>query len=229
MSITSVSAKYVCRACHKHFMREHAFMAHECTQLKREKEIKTPTGQAAWNYYTTWMRKQHKLPPPIDTFLTSKYYRTFITFAEFVRKVQLPLPDKFIWYMVTRNYPPSLWKHDDVYDLYINFIDMTLSPMSQVTASIDMILKITDACEVDPSEFFTLLTPNEVIQLVRTRKISPWLLLFSKKFVEFFSNMNLEQQRILEAIIQPSEWDDRKKKFETEVQTIKLYIQELGL
>lgn len=226
---TQVKPTYVCRACHKHFVREVAYMAHECKQLKREKELKTPTGQAAWLYYHQWMRLKKRMPPTPESFLDSKYFRTFINFTLFTRKISLPLPDRFIRFAVKHDFQPTLWTNDTVYTRYIEYIDQTTSPIDQAKMSITTILDFADNHHIDTSEVFDRINPNELIHLIRIRKLSPWLLLSSRKFAILFMNMTEEQHAILETLIKPNVWALKQQQHGDEVKVIKQYVAEMGL
>lgn len=225
----SITTQYVCKYCHRNFVREHAYMDHECKQMKREAELKSPIGQAAWHYYQLWMRHKKRMPPPAAAFMTSKYFRTFINFAQFVKKVQLPLPDKFIWLMSKRDYPPTMWLNDEVYTQYLDFVDAKMPPIDQAKTSISTILDYADSHNIDVSDIFENINPNELIHLIRLRKLSPWLLLVSKKFAKMYMSLNEEQQAILETLIKPDIWAEKKEKHKHDVNMIKLYVGELGI
>jgi hypothetical protein len=198
--------------------------------MKKEAELKSPDGQAAWHYYQLWMRQLKRMPPPAESFLTSKYFRTFINFTKFTKSVSLPQPDKFIWLMVEKKYQPTLWMSDEVYVNYLEYLDRKLDPMEQAKISIDTLLALADRHDVDVSTVFDILQPGDVIQLLRVRKLSPWLLLFSKKFKVFFATKtNSEQQIIMEALIQPSYWENKMAQYPEEVKNIKTYIGALNI
>lgn len=225
----AISTKHVCRWCHKSFVREATYINHECSQMKREKELTTLDGQAAWQYYHTWMMKKKRMPPTSGSFVVSKLFRTFINFAKFAKKVQLPIPNIFIDWTIKKDYPPTMWTIDEVYVQYIDFVDNNLSPMDQVKTSITTLLNCADNHNIDTSEVFTYINPNELIHLVRIRKLSPWLLLASKKFGNMFATLNNEQQSILESIIKPEEWANKRAAHLDDVEMIKNYVRELGI
>ena len=225
----AITVKYECRLCHKVYVMEHAYMNHECKRMKREREIKTPTGQAAWHFYQNWMREQKRMPPSADAFMESNSFRTFMNFAEFVKKVNLPLPNKFIWLMNIKKYQPSIWTRDEVYSQYLTFIDTKMPPVEQAKSSINTILDYADSHDIDPSEVFNVINPNELIHLVRLRKLSPWLLLASRKFSVLFTKLNTEQQSILETLIQPDIWADKIATQSADMKIIKAYVGELGI
>lgn len=231
MSNQQSKTTFVCRFCHKVYVKEAAFMAHECKQMKREAELKTPNGQTAWQYYQLWMRYKNRIPPSSAAFLTSNYFRTFINFVVFTKKVKLPQPEKFIKWMVHRDFQPTLWTNDEVYSQYLDFVDSSFDPLDQVTLSIGTLLKYADGKEIDVSDIFEAINPNELLQMIRVRSVSPWLLLFSRKFSNMLkTRMNNEQQNILETLIRPEYWGDKISQNPITIKDkIKSVVSEIGI
>lgn len=221
--------QYTCSYCHKVYVREDAYMKHECARMKKIKELKTPNGQTAWHYYQTYMRGYNRMPPSGEAFLASKLFRTFVNFVVFSKKVNLIQPLTFIWFMKQKDYPPTMWATDEVYSQYLSFVDTKVPPIKQAEYSVTTIQDYADAHDIDCGDIFLTINPNELIHLVRTRRLSPWLLLSCKAFGKFFVTMNEEQQSILETLINPDEWGDKLQKHTMEVKTIKLFVEALGL
>lgn len=223
-------ARFTCRYCHKVFVLEHRYLQHQCKQMKREEELKTPIGQAAWHYYQLWMRQLKRMPPPAASFLASKYFRTFINFTKFTKQVDLPKPDKFIWLMVHKQFQPTMWCTDDAYTLYLEFLDRKTSPLDQAKLSIETLLTLSERLDIDVSDVFSHLKPHDIIHALRTRRLSPWLLLFSKKFKKLFNeDASTEQKIIIESIIRPEYWGDKMADHADAVTTIKMLIGELDI
>ena len=221
---------FVCKFCHKTLVTETAYLRHKCKEMKRFEEFQSPRGQAALGYYQRWMRVMKRNPPGASAFLESKYFRTFLNFADFVAKVKLPLPEKFIWLMNEKKYPPTMWILDDAYTQYLEFLDRKADPMDQVALSIKTLLTISNAADCDIQNTFDILTPGELIHLVRIRQLSPWLLLHSIKFKLFFRDkMSDEQRIILESLINPEYWMDQFETKEADVAKIKAYVKEMNM
>lgn len=225
-----VQARFVCKYCHRTFVNEDRYLQHECKQMKREAEFKSPVGQAAWHYYQLWMRALNRMPPPGASFVTSKYFRTFINFTNFVRRVDLPNSDRFIKFMVEKQFSPTMWMSDDVYSMYIEYLDRKMSPIDQAKLSIDTLLNIADIRDVDVSGLFDVLDPSEVMHLIRVRKLSPWLLLHSNKFKQFFIHKtNPEQKTIMENLIRPSYWASKFEQYPEAKVQIKKCVEALEI
>lgn len=221
---------YMCKWCHKTLTNETYYLRHRCKPMIRHEEMQSPTGQAAWKYYSTWMRLQKRTVSSAQTFLDSKLFRTFINFTTFVRRVDLPNPDSFIRLMIRLNFQPTLWTSDLAYTEYLEFMDKQAKPLDQFESSLKTVLQITDEFDVDVGQFFEVIDVPEFIRLVETRRLSPWLLLFSGKFAEFFKNqLSIEQRLLIETIIRPEYWGSRFDEFETEVEFIRETMGELNL
>ena len=230
----TTEAHFTCKHCKKVFVREHRYLAHNCKQMKRIEELKSPNGQAAWNYYQLWMRELKRMPPPANAFLTSKYFRTFVNFTNFTKKVSLPRPDRFIWLMVEKKYQPNIWTSDDVYSIYLEYLDRKQEPIDSAKISIKTLLNYATQHNIDVSTVFDTIHPNELQQFLRVRQLSPWLLVYSKKFGDFYNNKTTQEQRIiLDALIQFDYWAQKKEQYKethpVETETIKKYIGELNL
>lgn len=221
---------YQCEYCGKGFVHEDRFLNHKCKQLKRYEQFETPVGQAAWFYYQQWMKEQRKNVPKSKSFIQSKFFNSFIRFAEFVKKVSLPKPNLFIWLMCQKDISPTIWTNHQVYSIYLEFLDRKAEPYQMVQMTIDTLFKLAEAADCDVEQIFDVLTPSEIITLLQRRSLSPWLLLLSKKFTNFYINcVNSEQRKIIESIIKPDFWAQKFSENPNVVNDIKRYIAELNL
>jgi len=222
--------KYECNFCLRKFVREGAFIKHHCKQMIRDEEFRTNIGQSAWVHYQSWMRAHHRIVPAPSAFLHSKYFLAFIRFAKLVKRTGLPEPQRFIWLMKENQIPPTMWADDAVYSMYLEFIDRRGDPLQQANITINTLFDVADAAECDVSAVFDILTPNDVIQLLRTRRMSPWFLLLSSKFMKFYvDGVKSEEKIIMETIIRPTYWIEKFKKNTNKVAKIKEFVQELNL
>ena len=229
-AVKTIPTGYVCKHCHKYFVREHSYLEHKCTQMKRIEELSTPLGQSALSYYQTWFKTMKKIPPTAEVFLTSTYYRTFNNFAAFVRKVNLPNPNSFIGLMVLKNFQPTMWMLDATYAIYMDYLEYSTPPMERVQVSITTLLRYSERHDIDIEDKFDKLHPSELIAMIRERRVSPWLLLNSKKFKHFFiDTASKEQQMIIESLIRLESWSKRLANNPDINQKIKYYVQELNL
>lgn len=204
-------------------------MKHKCPQMARAEDIRTPLGIAAYNMYSAWMSASNRKVPPIETFSTSRYFNTMVKFVEWSRKLKLPSSEQFIKLMVTRNMSPMLWCRDECYSLYLEWIDRTSDPLDQAAQTIDTLYKLADATELPIGEVFTFLNSREVMQLIRQRLLSPWLLLCSKAFKTFLTALDDTERDELLNLIGYSYWAEKFEANPKTVEQMKLLAGEMGI
>lgn len=222
--------RFRCTYCGAGFVDESKYMKHECKAMQRDKEIRTPTGQAAYNYYSQWMVYQQKKPPKVQTFLSSRYYTSFIKFARFVKSAAVPNPSQFIRFMIKRDMDPHIWHNDAIYSEYIEYLDKGSDPFQQADYTVNYLFKIADELGCDIGEVFNQLEPIEVIDMIRKRLLSPWILLHSSKFQTFVKNkFNTEQQQLFRVIVSPVTWKRRRAENPEVVEKMKKIVKELNL
>lgn len=222
---------YICSYCDKPFKLETWFLKHHCKEMKREEDFKSPTGQAAWGHYKYWVRQKYKsVPPDPNTFKKSKFFNSFYKFTEFSQRAQLPNINLYVKLMVAHKIDPVNWIKDLAYRKYLDHITYKSSPRELIKITVKTLLDVAIKKNEDVSNVFEILTPAEVIQLLYQRRLSPWLLIHSKKFADFYNTKASSEQQInMEALINPDMWVKKFKKFPQDVKIVKEYIIELGL
>jgi hypothetical protein len=222
--------RFECKFCKTKFAIEQRFINHRCKHMIRDEEFRSPTGQAAWLYYQKWMKAYRRIVPKSSAFLHSKFYNSFMRFAKFVKATSMPDTDMFIWLMREEDISPTIWTNDQVYAKYLEFMDRRAPPVKQAEITINTLFELSEEYECEVGDLFDILTPNEVIHLLRQRRLSPWILLNSSKFKEFFVNrVSTEERIIMESIIRPSYWGEKFSTSASDVERMKLYVAELSL
>lgn len=198
--------------------------------MLRKEEFQTPLGQAGWLYYQTWMKTNHKMIPPVKSFLHSKYYGAFMRFAKFVKDVRIPDPDLYIRLMNQLDAQPALWTSDLMYVAFIEHMDKKIPAVKNAKITIETLFTLAEDMGCEVNALFDKLDPNDVIQLLRQRKMSPWLLLRSKKFMKFYATKFSQDQRIVtETIIRPKVWAEKLKNKPEDVMAIDKFVEALDL
>lgn len=192
--------------------------------------MRTLNGQCAYQYYTLWMTQQHRSVVPVETFMASKYFVTFIEFAKFVKLTDMPKPETYIKLMINKKYIPSMWAGVDAYESYLHYLDRALSPLQQAASSINTLLDIADDHNIDISKIFSVLTPSKIVHLLHVRKLSPWLLVFSRKYLNVYNTIALPHEKIqLENLIRPSYLASNFDKHKGDIDNIRSLISEMGI
>ena len=205
--------KYQCDFCHARFKTETRFMKHHCKEMKREEDFRSLEGQAAQLFYKAWMMHKHRAHTTSPSaFKESKYFNMFIKFVNFVKQTKLPDTDAYIKLMVQQKIEPNNWTSDIAYGRYLEWVTRVLPTDRLIEITVTSMFDYADESHVNVSDVFTVISPNEIIQMLHQRRISPWILLNSRKFSEFFRNNTTPEERvIMESLINPDYWMSRFK------------------
>lgn len=220
---------FECKFCFASFKRERAFMTHTCMHMERASEIKTVTGQSAYQYYCVWLEKQKRKPPVIETFMTSMYYSAFIKFVNFVKRVSIANVDKYVELMCNNKIAPINWDHNDAYAIYLEWNDRRSTPMEQAEITFETLLKLSEILEVSINEVFDKLTFNEIFQLLHERRLSPWVLLCSAKFKTWLKTQDNDDHKRLINLLGIDYWANKFEINKNDVANIKRLTEEIGI
>ena len=177
-----------CDYCARGFVGERAFMNHVCKERIRFDELQSPEGQAAYLYYSEWMKAHKRSVPPVEKFGESRFFSTFFKFAQHVKKVHIPNPKVFIKVMVENgDVSPALWCRDSVYSMYLQGYDQSVPPEKQFLDSLQLMEELARDYEVALPQVFETVPHSKLLELIERRKLSYWFLLASKAFRQYLT------------------------------------------
>lgn len=205
-----------CHYCEKSFSNEVIFMRHICTQKKKALEFISPAGQAAYAYYNDWMTARKFSRQTGDAFLSSKFFSAFIKFAEFVKKMNIAKPDRYVRLMVESNLQPVLWCRDDCYKIYLASFDKNEDPIKDVQDTINFLIDlcikeeiITNEGYPDLGKIVSHLGAQRIIGYLRNKNITPWIIFTADSFRSFVKGLDDEHRKVLDNTIKISYWYDK--------------------
>ena len=211
------------------FIQETRFLNHKCNSMKKAEIMQSIDGVAAYVYYSEWMRcKKHKVPD-IETFKISRYFSSFVKFSDYIKRLKISKPEKFIQIMAEKDIPPTIWTTTEFYNLYLDWYDRLSDPLEQVETTVDMLIKLSDAMNVSIGDVFNNLTSDEIQHLIQQRAISPWFLLSSSKFKTRVNQFEQYDKDELLNVINPSFWVSKLENNRSLVKQIKGIVGELSL
>ena len=204
-------------------------MRHECTQMVRGREIQTVIGQSAYGLYKIWMEKQRRAAPPIETFLSSAYYTSFISFATWVRETGVSDSEKYVELMVTSKIAPALWRRNEAYQIYLEYYDKRASPIQQATMTVETLIALSEGLECELGEVFSKFEVGEILELIQQRRLSPWLLFCSKSFKNWYHTLHDSQRSALMKSIGIDYWSNKLENNPNVVIELKNLAESIGI
>ncbi len=212
---------FECEYCHTKWVKEDKFLAHTCEPMLRARIMNTFKGKAGHALYGYWFRQKGFKAPSVATFMKSKLFYSFVHLLDFADKMKIGDIQQYIDVMITRNIDPPFWKRDDVYAYYLEYLDRRVSPIKSVTKSLKTLVALAERLDIDVSDIFDVLHPGDIMQMLQTRKLSPWLLLFSPKFKAKLAEMDSSSQQAINDFIQFDYWMTQIKYYQDDVVHIK--------
>lgn len=200
--------EFKCQYCHKSYKIESAYMNHKCKIKQRLEIMRTNIGQAAYANYNTWMTLSRKSKQSPETFMSSKYFTSFIKFAEYCEKISLD-GIAFIEIMV-KNYPdisPVLWTLSEVYSKFLRMYDDKCDPLNQAAISLEYIDKQIELYGCDKTKILYEMGFNKIIEAYRLKKLSPWFLFTADIGLDYFSNLSMDEMKLFDKIIDGDGWE----------------------
>jgi hypothetical protein len=89
--------------------------------------------------------------------------------------------------------------------------------------------KIADDLDCDISEVFNVAHPADILERIRSRKLSPWILLRSVKFRAMLERISDEERKLFEQLIRPSYWSAKFQLNPNVVKKMSAYVKEMNL
>jgi hypothetical protein len=194
-------------------------------------EIDTPAsrfGFRAFQRFYELTSNQKKLKTQQE-FIDSPYYIDFAKFGNHIANLKPIFPEQFIEFVISNGVKLKDWTNDQVYYLFIEDLIKREPANSAAERTITNILEWCENNKVLFNEFFRNVGPNEGSYLIRTGKISPWVLYLCESAEVLMNSFNEDHSKIIADIIDPGYWMRKFKKQNEDVIYIKEVLHQAGL
>lgn len=210
---------FTCKFCNSKFQTERNLEKHCCESKAKTLFLKTKKGQSTLYYYQEWRKMCGYKVNEEDSFLNSKYFKSFINFLDFANKKLIPDKKGYMKLMCEKKVAPSHWTNDIFYDYYIENFDKLYTPLKQVDLSIRYIEELANILNCEMNKVVRNIEVIELMKLISARKISPWFILFHEGFKDLIRyRLTNEEKILIETIISVDQW---KKKFKEKPDIVK--------
>lgn len=222
---------YACKFCGTKFHKEKTLTTHMCVKKRRHMD-KDSTGsrfglRAFQKFYEMTTKAKH--PKTMDEFINSPYYTDFAKFGNHLANLRPIYVEKYIEYVIRNQVKLKDWTKDDIYYLYVEDLIKKEPPSSAVERTIE---EIVDWCSKNNTQFgrfFFDITANEAAHLIRTGRISPWVLYLAETGENLMSQFNDDHAKMIGDIIEPGVWMKKFKKLDDDVDYIRGVLEQAGL
>jgi hypothetical protein len=194
-------------------------------------EIDTPATRFGFRTFQKFFEisMASKKPKAIQEFIESDYYIDFVKFGNHLASLKPVYPDKFIEFVIRNGVNLKDWTKDFVYDTYIEDLVKKEPAEAAVDRTITEIVEWSTTNNTQFNEFFSHISANEAAYLIKTGKISPWVLYLSESGGLLTNAFNDDHAKVVGTIIEPGFWMKKFKKQDDDVEYIRSVLEQAGL
>lgn len=153
-----------------------------------------------------------KKPKTTQEFIDSPYYIDFVKFGNHLANLKPVYPEAFIDFVIKNSIKLKDWTKDFVYDTYIEDLVKKEPATAAVDRTITEIIEWTTANGTAFNTFFRDVSANEASHMIRTGKVSPWVLYLCNSGGDLIERFNEDHAKIIGNIIDPGFWMRKLKK-----------------
>jgi hypothetical protein len=229
--ISKMEQKYECRYCSKKFHKEKTLVSHVCVKKRRHMDINSSGSRYGFRVFQRFyeLTANSKKPKTMDEFIDSAFYIDFVKFGNHVAMLKPLYIDQYVDFIIKHSVKLKDWTKDFVYDLYIKDLVKKEPANSAVERSIVEIMEWSEKNQVPFNNFFNEVSANEASYMIKTGKISPWLLYLSANGGDLLEKFNEDHEKIIGEIIDPGFWMKKFKKSDDDVTYIKSLLEQMNL
>lgn len=221
---------YKCEFCKKEFKQERTLVSHVCEKKRRwlyKDEKYARLGFHAYQkFYDLSMRS--KKPRSFEEFIDSKYYTSFTKFGRHLLHINALEVEGFVEFLIKTQTKIEDWTSDWVYETWVRELSKKESPENAVTRSIQLMEQWGRETGEPWQDFFRKVSPAHATKLIRTGRLSPWLM-YAGVGHQLFDRMTDEQLKLIKEWINPIYWQMRIRDHKDEVEFIKGVLAEAGV
>jgi hypothetical protein len=222
---------FVCKYCDRKFHKAGTLATHMCVKKQRNIDINSAGSRFGLRIFQRFyeLTMHSKKTKTVEEFIDSPYYIDFVKFGNHLAQLKPIHIDKYIDYVIMKSVKLKDWTKDSIYELYIDDLIKKEPASSATERTITVIAEWCDKEHVQFSDFFTSIHPGEASHLIKTGRISPWVLYLASSGENLMTRFNEEHGAMIGIIIDPGFWKKKFKKEPDEVEYISNLLVQAGL
>lgn len=220
-----------CKWCGKNFKSERTLSVHMCVKKRRYADKDMTHVRLGYRVFQMFYELNTTVSKSksIEDFITSQYYEGFVKFGRSCVRNEYLEPEKFAEWLIKNGKKLKDWCSDAIYDEFLLEYVKKESGMRALERNIIYLSKWAEENECMWQEYFTKVSPSRAVYDIRSAKISPWLLYLSNTGDQLLHNLNSEQVKMIQHIIDAPFWMQLFTKNKEEVREIKKTCEIAGI
>lgn len=222
---------FACKYCNHKFHKETTLLTHVCVKKRRHMDIDSAGSRFGLRTFQRFyeLTQNSKKVKTAQEFIDSPYYIDFVKFGNHIHTLKPIYPDQFIEFVIKNSVKLNDWCKDYVYNAYIEDLVKREPSEAATDRTIQNILTWATDNNVEFTMFFSRITANEAAHMLKTGKISPWVLYLSNSGDSLMSQFNDDHSKIMGNIIDPGFWAKKFKNNSSDVDYIRDLLSQVGI
>jgi len=223
--------KFECKFCGKKFHRDSTLTTHMCVKKQRHLDSNTSGfrfGLRSFQRFYSLTTNSKKIKTQ-EEFIDSLYYIDFVKFGNHLAALKPVHIEQYIDFVIMSGLKMPKWTSDPVYELYIENLVKTEPPASAAERTISFIIEWCEKNNLQFNRFFFDISANEAAYLIKTGRISPWILYLCETGSNLMDRFNVDHAKMIQSIIDPGFWMRKLKTSKDDADYISTLLEEVGL
>ena len=222
--------EFSCEFCNRSFQRETTMIKHLCENKRRWQDKDQPgnrIGFQSWvNFYTKNTGAKKK--KTYTDFTKSAYYIAFVKFGHYCVDIKCINVTRYADWLLKNKISIDSWCSDKNYTNFLIEYLRTEDAMDAIARSIETTIELSKDAGIETKDCLRYANRNRLSYAITTGKISPWMLYQSESGVDFLSNLDESQQKMIIDYINPEQWAIRFKRYPEIVSQVKELLNAAG-
>lgn len=200
--------EFSCEFCNRSFQRETTMMKHLCENKRRWQDKDQPGNRIGFQAWVEFYKKNtaSKKPKTYVDFTKSAYYIAFVKFGHYCVDIKCINVVRYADWLLKNQIKIDSWCSDKNYTTFLIDYLKTEDAMDAIARSIETTMVIAKDSGIETKDCMRYANRNKLAYAVTTGKISPWMLYQSESGVDFLSNLDESQQKMIIDYINPEQW-----------------------
>jgi len=183
-------------------------MKHLCENKRRWQDKDQPGNRIGFQAWVEFYKKNtaSKKPKTYVDFTKSAYYIAFVKFGHYCVDLKCINVTRYADWLLKNQIKIDSWCSDTNYTKFLIEHLKSEDPLDAIARSIETTMTIAKDSGIETKDCLRYANRNKLAYAVTTGKISPWMLYQSESGVEFLSNLDDSQQKMIIDYINPEQW-----------------------
>jgi hypothetical protein len=169
-----------------------------------------------------------KKPKTYVDFVKSAYYIAFVKFGHYCIGIKCINVNRYANWLLKNQIKIDSWCSDTNYNTFLIQFLKEEDALDAIARSIETTITLAKEENIQSKDYIRYGNRNRICHLITNGKISPWLLYQSESGVDFLSNLDEGQQRLIMDYINPEQWAIKFKRNTEMVVQVKELLNAAG-